>query len=132
MIQRLFRALGLALRRKRPLAGGLPLTAGDLLSIPEEDGRFSVAKILAVDERGVHVRLYVQRFEQLPLRVDPAHLSTAPFGPGHENPFSIGHMPLSHATFATWQPELIARGTAVVDEELEGYRMWLDAKGGYF
>lgn len=106
--------------------------AGDLLSVALDDGRFGVAKILVVTEGGLHVRLYVQRFGQRPRSIDPGQLSIAPFGPGHDHPLSIGHMPLTHARFAIWQPELIASGVPVRDEELEGYRIWLDDRGGYF
>jgi hypothetical protein len=105
---------------------------GDLVSVMTDDGRFGVMKVLAVDERGVHARLYVQRFARRPGPADLGELSMAPFGPGHDNPFSIGHMPLSCSSFAAWQPELISRGSVVAEDELEGYHMWQEAKGGYF
>jgi len=91
-----------------------------------------VAKILAADERGVHARLYVQRYDHRPAKEELSELSTAPFGPGHDNPFSIGHMPLSHGSFAGWDPRLISRDSPVEEEELEGYRMWQEAEAGYF
>jgi hypothetical protein len=108
------------------------LAPGDLVSVLCDDGLHGVVKVLAVDRQGVHARLYVQRFEQRPCQVEVRELSTAPFGQGHDNPFSIGHMPLSHAAFAAWQPQTLARGEAVAEEELEGYRTWQEAKGGYF
>jgi hypothetical protein len=108
------------------------LSQGDLVSVITDAGRFAVMKVLAADAGGVHVRLYVQRFDRRPGPAGLGELSTAPFGPGHDHPFSIGHLPLSHASFATWQPELITRGPAVTEEELDGYRMWQDANGGYF
>ena len=40
-------------------------------------------------------------------------------------------MPLTHAAFASWEPVAMRR-EAVIEEELEGYRMWQEAKGGYF
>ena len=58
-------------------------------------------------------------------------LKTAPFGPDHDNRFSIGHLPLSYASFAAWQPNLICQ-SEVAEEELEGYRIGDEAKGGYF
>jgi hypothetical protein len=105
---------------------------GDLVSVVTDDGSFGVIKVLATDEGGVHARLYVQRFDRRPLPDELGELSTAPFGPEHGNPFSIGHMPLSHTSFGGWQPELIVRGTGVAEEELEGYRMWQEAEAGYF
>jgi hypothetical protein len=108
------------------------LASGDLVSVVTDDGLFGVVKILAVDEEGVHARLYVQRFKRRPLVGDLGELSTSPFGPEHDNPFSIGHIPLSHRSFIGWEPEIITRGTAVAEAELDGYRMWDEAKGGYF
>ncbi len=107
--------------------------AGDLVSVVDDDGRFAVMKVLAVDKQGAHARLYVQRFATRPTanEIAETELQTAPFGPDHPNPFSIGHLPLSHASFADWHPQLIC-SSEVAEDELEGYRMWEEAKGGYF
>jgi hypothetical protein len=104
---------------------------GDLITVLADDGLFAVAKVLHVDAGGVHVRLYVQRFKKRPAFKELPPLSTAPFGPEHDNPFSIGHVPLRFEAFSAWEPEFLAHGD-VLDEELEGYRMWLDAEAGYF
>ena len=58
-------------------------------------------------------------------------LSVEAYGPGYDNPFSMGHVPLTFGAFEAWQPEFLAHGD-VDEEELEGYRMWVDAKAGYF
>ena len=131
MIRRLLRRLGLAAPRATKSLGDSWPVAGQLVSVVTQDGQIGVAKLLAVDEGGVHVRLYAQRFRERPTEAELGELSTAPFGPGHDNPFSIGHMPLSHARFAGWRPEPICV-RAVDEEELEGYRMWQEAEGGYF
>jgi len=62
--------------------GALPFVprAGHLLSVYAEDG-IAVAKLLAVDDRDVHMRLYVQRFPHPPKLHDITELSLAPFGP---------------------------------------------------
>ena len=106
--------------------------AGDLASVATDEGGFGVVKILAVDAEGVHIRLHVQRFERRPTFAELPELTTAGFGPGHDNPLSMGHLPLSHRSFAGWEPELLERGLAVEESELEGYRMWEQANGGYF
>src|SRR3712207_1263982 len=103
MIRRLLSAIGLGARDTADGARG-PFAAGDLVSVETDRGEYGVMKILATDARGVHARLYVQRFARRPRPEDVGELSTAPFGPGHDHPFSIGHMPLSHLTFARWQP----------------------------
>lgn len=130
MLRRLF-GRGPKPTRVERLTSHDPFLPGDLLSVVMEEG-FAVVKVLATDSEGVHARLYVQRFAQRPARDDLGELTTAPFGAGHDNPFSIGHVPLSHQSFAGWQPELLARGELVAEEELEGYLMWQDAEGGYF
>jgi hypothetical protein len=131
MIRPLLDAIAVRRRAKKPAPPGA-FTSGDLVSVVTNDGGFGVIKVLAVDEGGVHARLYMQRFYRRPRAGDLGKLSTAPFGPAHANPFSIGHMPLSHSSFIGWQPEVITRGSAVEEEELEGYRMWQEAEGGYF
>ena len=131
MIRALLEAIGLGGRRAA--ADGLPVAPqpGDLWSVATGNGEYGVMKLLAVDAGGVHARLYVQRFRGRPTTVDPASLFTASFEPGSQNPFSIGHVPLSYESYHGWQPEFIGRGT-VAEEELEGYRMWQDAQAGYF
>ena len=118
-------------RSDAPVSRSLALEAGDLVSVESDNDLFAVAKILVKDAHGVHVRLYVQRFNERPLQVNVTDLDTAPYGPDHDFPFSIGHMPLAFPSFDTWQPELISRGNPVIEEELVGYRIWQEG-GGYF
>ena len=106
---------------------------GDLVSVSTDEGDFGVMKILAVDQGGVHVRLYVERLQARPAsRRDVPTLSIAPFGPGHNFPMSLGHVPLTHPSFHAWEP--VRLGVEDVEEdELEGYRIWETAGGsGYF
>jgi hypothetical protein len=128
MIRALLRRIGFGSRTP-----SMPFTpaAGQLVSVETDDGQYGVMKILAADRDGVHARLYVQRFPVRPSSGSLGDLSLAAFGPEHENPFSIGHMPLSYTSFAGWRPELIGH-EAVREEELDGYRMWEEAEGGYF
>lgn len=121
------------LNRLRPRDPGLPFPprAGQLVSVLTDGGEFGVLKLLAVDAEGVHGRLYVQRFASRPSMAEIGELSVAPFGPEHDHPFSIGHMPLSHGTFAGWQPVPLGE-QPVTEDELEGYRMWEEANAGYF
>jgi hypothetical protein len=102
-----------------------------LVTVSTDDGQFGVGKVLKVDHGGVHLRLYVQRFTRRPAFAELPELSTAGFGPGFDNPFSIGHLPLSFKAFSAWQPEFLAHGD-VLSDELEGYQMWLEAEAGYF
>ena len=106
--------------------------AGDLVSVVADDGAFGVVKLLVTDAVGVHVRLYQQRFPDRPSVVDPAALSLGASMFDQDVPFSIGHIPLRHEAFADWQPILLARGIGVEERELQGYRGWEEAEGGYF
>ncbi len=43
----------------------------------------------------------------------------------------VGHTPISKKSFAAWHATFVQQST-VSEEELDGYKVWLDAKGGYF
>ncbi len=76
------------------------LAPGALYSIPGSmPHTFQVIKVLAVDEFGVHVRLYGNAFVRRPAAVAPDLLDTSPFismapeDVGQEWPLSVGHLP---------------------------------------
>jgi hypothetical protein len=105
------------------------IRAGALYSVYGSKGYFQVAKVLATDATGVHVRLYRNRFTSRPSSVDFASLQ---LGSLHDKGgVGIGHMPLTHRSFTAWQPKYLAE-SAVTEDELEGYREWESAQGGYF
>jgi hypothetical protein len=103
--------------------GGLYSTAKD------EDGKFGIIKVLAVDSKGVHVSIYQNRFLTRPSRLEETALT---FGTVHdsESP-GIMHVPLSRAAFERWQPKFIQQST-VKPDELEPLAEWRDASGGYW
>ena len=104
---------------------------GGLYSVPGEGGKFTIVKILRLEAQGVHVRVYSNAFAQRPSDVDESTLYMAGLDhkPG-ESP-GLGHAPISRRSFATWGAQFI-KVVPVRDDELNGYRMWLDAKGGFF
>ncbi len=113
------------------------LAPGALYSIPGSlPHTFQVIKVLAVDEFGVHVRLYGNAFMRRPTAVAPDLLDTCPFvsaapeDAGREWPLSVGHLPLQAATFAGMRPVYIARED-VTPDELEEYRDWQRSDNGY-
>lgn len=105
-----------------PLPADAP-QAGGLYTYRESEGGHKVCKVLAVDDRAVHVRLYTAAFPAAPTSVDLA--AAAPL------PFFIGHVPVSHRSFGSWGAQLVHM-EAVSEEELEGYRHWAEAGGGVF
>jgi hypothetical protein len=105
------------------------VNAGELFSIVDggERGGFKIAKVLAVDEHAVHVRVYAERFDAQPQEAHSADLS---LGTIHDEEFGMGHLPIDPAEFRAWQPVLLGR-EVVVDDELAGYRIWQEeAEGG--
>jgi hypothetical protein len=118
---------------------------GGLYSVAVDERGFAVAKVLVVERGAIHVRVYSNRYADRPSGIDPTRLFLAPVpdftdaalnatrpeqrpDPGA---FGIGHLPLRPASWAGWRPRLIAMD-AVAEEELEGYRVWRDQRGGLF
>lgn len=106
-------------------------TEGGLYSTQGETGRFVIAKILKPDSLGVHVRLYSNTFPERPATIDESTLHLAGMQRRPDEALGMGHLPLLRASFTDFQPVYI-KTVPVEDAELEGYRMWLEAKGGYF
>ena len=103
--------------------------AGAVYSVDDGEGRYGIAKVLVVDQDGVHIRLYKNKFGERPFRVDVSSLDLGSIhGP---DGFGMGHLPLTHAAFSAWEPVFLV-ATGVDDEELEGYFYWKEAQGGYF
>lgn len=103
---------------------------------------FGVIKLLKTQFRGVHVRVYANVFTERPATVDGSALEMrsidADGGDGAEVaeqpravPLGAEHVPLSHSTFAAWQPEFIQMALVEADE-LRGYAIWKKAKGSFF
>lgn len=92
-------------------------------------GRYRATKLLSSDDGGLHLRLYANFWVERPTHIDPTHLTLE--SAADNTPRAIGHMPLVREGFLAMGPRLLIK-TAVEDDELEGYRMWEEAKGGYF
>jgi hypothetical protein len=101
---------------------------GEVYSVEDEKG-YRIAKILAVDSRAVHIRLYKNVFSGRPVNIDFKSLTLGSIN--DPDGFGVGHLPVTPGTFSSWHPVLIAR-TAVSQEELEGYEEWKKSKGGAF
>jgi hypothetical protein len=104
---------------------------GGLYSVSSENGGYAIVKVLKIDTGGVHVRLYSNIFKSRPRDVDSSKLYMVgkDVKPGEQ--LGMGHAPLSHVSFRAWNAEYI-RTEPVREDELDGYRMWKEAKGGYF
>lgn len=104
---------------------------GGLYASRQDDGTYAIVKILKLDESGVHVRVYSNRFDTIPETLDENELYMAGVDHGSDEQLGLGHLPLSRTSFVAWQARFI-KVVDVTESELEGYRVWLDANGGYF
>jgi hypothetical protein len=106
-----------------------PWKEGGIYSIDNGNGSFGIVKILKLDPGIVHVRVYRNTFPFRPFAINTHELTLGrvddPQG------FGMGHLPMSEASFRSWNAALLAE-TAVSQEELEGYNMWKQAGGGVF
>jgi hypothetical protein len=98
---------------REPVVGGLYAQRG-------EDGLYRILKVLVVDEFAVHLRLYADRFKELPARVRSADLSLSGLSPAA---IGIGHFPVAREGFWAGNPVLLGQ-EPVADSELDGYRIW--------
>jgi len=105
------------------------LRDGDICSVVFGEDGYKIVKVLKVDESIIHIALYKNRHSQRPLQIDERILT---FGRMDDSGgFGIGHLPLSRGSFAAWLPVRIQH-SQVIDEDLEGYRIWYESKGGVF
>jgi hypothetical protein len=130
---------GLALAFSLLTLGSAPAqewSEGGLYVVPNKsaDGGasgFVPLKILKLDERGVHVRVYSNVYPRPPKRIDESKLYMAGRTRGKDEPLGMGHLPVSRESFASWGARFV-QPSRVAPQELEGYEIWREAKGGYF
>ena len=71
--------------------------------------------------------VYKEKFKWRPDRADTTHLS---LGTIHDSDgFGVGHLPLLEGEFGLWEPVIIRREEVSV-EELDGYDIWKESRGG--
>jgi hypothetical protein len=102
------------------------MRAGDICFVESGDGDYKVAKILVVEQAVIHVRLYKERFSEIPRFLDVTNLN---LGTIDDADFGVGHLPLSRGSFAAWLPVRVQH-QPVTEEELEGFRIWEESRGG--
>lgn len=94
---------------------------GGLYASRDSDGQYRISKVLALDERIVHLRSYADRFAQLPEQIHSGELSLGGLGSG--DAFAIGHFPLAREAFEH-ETKILLGHEEVTYEELDGYRIW--------
>lgn len=98
-----------------PEAMQTELKTGGIYASMTENGKFSLSKILALDESAVHVRFYYEEFDEVPESISSRNLT-----------FLIGHAPLAREGLLERGQHLITTED-VSDEEFEGYKLYLEA-----
>ncbi len=107
-----------------PAKKSTEIKIGSLYATQNEDKSWSITKVLAVDEKAVHLRAYANKFKNKPQDIAPDKLTLG----GIDSPvgMGIGHFPLAKEGFFKDKPVFL-KVVPVKEEELEGYRMYLDA-----
>jgi hypothetical protein len=109
---------------KQPSEGGLYVSL-------HKNGKFSPFKILKLDKHGVHLQTYSNVYPTVPSSIDESTLYMAGIDKREDEPLGMGHLPISKDSFSSWGAVFVQQ-SSVVDEELEGYQIWLEVEGGYF
>ena len=97
---------------------------GGLYYYPSDGDKFGVSKVLVIDDFAFHIRIYANKFDTPPLDVSSPELSLG----GLDSPdgLGIGHAPLAKEGFLG-KPTFFICQEPVSEEELEGYRLYLEA-----
>jgi hypothetical protein len=103
------------------------IVVGELYASKNDDGTYSIVKVLFVDDLAVHLRRYANRFDRPPSDVDSSFLTLDSIGEGGGG--GVDHFPLAKELFFNDDPQFIKQ-VPVADDELEGYRLYLEAIGG--
>lgn len=105
---------------------------GGLYASPRENKQgYNIIKILKIDNNGYHIRIYSNIFVNIPPDIDVSKLYMAGMERKEGEDLGMGHLPLSKANFENYQLIFIKK-VAVLEDELDGYKMWAEANGGYF
>jgi hypothetical protein len=91
--------------------------AGELYTIPNQ-GKFGIFKVLKVDKRGVHVRVYSNLYSKIPKKININELFI-----DKNDKSGRGHTPLTFSSIKLWRPSFL-QNTKVEKEELQDYFSW--------
>lgn len=99
---------------------------GSICTVKDTTGQYRVAKVLVLDDDMVHIMLFKKRYPQRPATIGPddLELRDESDSAAQEGPLGELHVALMREQFMTaWQPVVVAF-EKVVDEDLEGYKLW--------
>ena len=94
---------------------------GGVYASQTADRTYRITKVLVAEDGIVHVRMYAERFAELPKSAASSDLSLGSIGSAAG--FGIGHAPMALEGFLA-EPRVLLGVEPVDEEELEGYRIW--------
>lgn len=97
------------------------ITAGSICTIEDGAGKFGIVKVLVINDNEAHIKIYKNKYDQRPEKVDLKTLGMG--GIGDKDGFGIGHVPLKRSGFEAWKPKVVA-SEPVTEDDLSGYKMW--------
>lgn len=97
------------------------IVAGSICTVDDGDGKFGIVKVLVIDDEIAHLRIYKNKYDHRPAKIDLTTLSLGSMN--DKDGFGIGHTPLARKGFDDWNPVVVAF-QKVTEEELEGYKIW--------
>ena len=96
---------------------------GSICSIDNGTDGFRIVKVLVVDKELIHLKLFQNGFRMRPQTID---LGLLRMGADDEDEgYGMEHIPLFHADFNKWKPEILAFQD-VQEGELTGYWQWME------
>ena len=90
---------------------------GELYTIPLE-GQYGVFKVLKVDTKGLHVRVYSNLYKQPPSKIKEEDLYI-----DEKDTSGAEHTPLTYSSVKLWNPSFL-QNSKVKTEELDAYFYW--------
>ena len=107
------------------------LKEGGFYAFKNDNGSYSIMKLLKVEGGGVHAKVYSNQFDAPPTQVDESKLYIV--GLAHKPNETLGSadVPMKGEIFQNYKATFVQQGT-VTPEELEGYNQWKKAGGQYF
>jgi len=113
----------------------MKIVEGGLYATPNDDGDgYKIIKVLKIDSNGYHIRCYSNVFPEIPEDINADTLYMKSFDDEKKDEtknLGIGHLPIGKESFEKWKLSFIQKAE-IKEEELEGYKQWKDAEGGYW
>ncbi|MBO9202800.1 MULTISPECIES: hypothetical protein [Niastella] len=98
------------------------IKAGSICTIDDGEGKFGVVKVLVINDQEAHIKIYKNKYDQRPSKIDLKTLSLGSINDKDGN-IGIGHVPLERKGFDSWKP-VIVDFEEVTKDDLVGYEFW--------